>query len=112
MRAYDGQAFLLPVCREVVASIPQNDRLLDEVEAIMNSTGVVSGEFGFVHAYQGKKQDIVPWLDDSNSAVQAFARRYQRNLDRQIAAEQRRSEENLELRKRNWGNSEAAAGED
>lgn len=62
-----------------------------------------SGEFGFVHAYEAKKHEIEPWLEDPHLAVQAFARRYQRSLDRQIAAEQRRSEEALELRKRDWG---------
>ena len=106
MRAYHGQSFLQPVCREIVAILPENDRLLDEVEVILNSTGVVSGEFGFVHAYQAKKREIEPWLDDTSPAVQAFARRYQRRLDRQIAADQRRSEEAQELRKRNWGDPE------
>ncbi len=108
LRAYHGQSFLQPVCRAVVAHLPENDPLLNEVEIILDSTGVVSGEFGLVHAYQAKRQEIEPWLEDPNLAVQAFARRYQRSLYRQIAAEQRRSEEAQELRKRDWGDNEYA----
>jgi ppGpp synthetase/RelA/SpoT-type nucleotidyltranferase len=106
LRAYHGQAFLQPVCREVVMQLPEDDPLLGEVEIILDSTGVVSGEFGFVRAYQAKKREIEPWLDDASPAVQAFTRKYLRTLDRQIAAEQRRSEEAQELRKRSWGDAE------
>lgn len=111
MRAYHGESFLQPICREVVAQLPEDDGLLGEVEIILDSTGMVSGEFGFVEAYQRKKHEIEPWLADPNPAVQAFARRYQRTLDRQIAADQRRAEEGRELRKRHWGNPEDEADE-
>ncbi|SDR63983.1 hypothetical protein SAMN05519103_09258 [Rhizobiales bacterium GAS113] len=109
LRAYNGESFLLPTTRNVVAALPQDDPQLNEVEIILSSTGVVSGEFGFVEAYRRRRAEITPWLSDPNPAVQAFAARYQRTLDRRIAAEQRRSEEDLELRKRTHGDPDAKA---
>jgi hypothetical protein len=103
LRAYDGQSALRPICRELVMQLPHDDPLLVEVEVVLDATGMVSGEFGFVQAYQTKKREIEPWLEDPDPAVQAFARRYRRGLDRRIAAEQRRSEEAMELRKRSSG---------
>ena len=66
-------------------------------------SGLVSGEFGFVEAYRRKKSELALWLSDPRESVQSFARRHMLSLDRQIAAEQRRSEEELELRKRDYG---------
>jgi hypothetical protein len=68
----------------------------------LESTGVISGQFGFVEAYQRKKDEVSPWLKDPRPKVRAFAERYQRTLDRSIAAEQRRSETDYELRRREW----------
>jgi len=86
LRSYNGQEFLQPICKEIVAHLPEDDPPLSEVDVILSSTSVVTGEFGF---------------------VQAFAQRYIRSLDRQIAVEQRRSEESPELRKREYGDLDA-----
>jgi hypothetical protein len=40
------------------------------------------------------------WLTDPDAHVRVFAESYVRLLDRRIAAEQRRAEESLEMRKR------------
>ena len=103
LRTYEGQTFLHGVCKEIVKALPPDDPLLNEVEIILDSTGVVSGSFGFVTAYRRKKTEIEPWLDDANEKVRSFAERHLLSLDRQIAAEQRTSEERLEMRKRNYG---------
>jgi ppGpp synthetase/RelA/SpoT-type nucleotidyltranferase len=105
LQPYSGQSFLLPTIRNVVTALPLGHSQLRNVESILLSTGVVSGEFGFVEAYRQKRHEMTPWLSDPDPAVQAFAARYQRTLDRMIAAEQRRGEENLELRKRNFGDT-------
>jgi hypothetical protein len=70
------------------------------VQAVLQSTGVVSGEFGLVEAYKQKRESLVPWLSDEDEKVRAFAAQYIKSLDLQIAAEQRRSEEDIEMRKR------------
>jgi len=108
MRSYDGQAFLQPICKEIVAYLPEGDELLDEVEVILSSTGVVTGEFGFAEAYREKRRQISAWLEDPRTAVKTFAERYTRSLDRQIAMEQRRGEASLELRKREYGDLDAS----
>jgi hypothetical protein len=55
-----------------------------------------------VQAYQARKEELADWLADARPKVQAFAERYQRTLDRAIAAEQRRSESDHELRRMEW----------
>jgi hypothetical protein len=72
---------------------------VSDIERALEATGVVSGEFGFVSAYQEKRRAIEPWLEDKRRRVRKFAERYIRSLDRAIAAEQRRAETDLELRK-------------
>lgn len=106
LRTYQGQEFLHGVCKEIVDQLPADDKRLGEVEVILESTGVVTGQFGFVEAYQQKKDQVSHWLDDSRPKVRAFAGRYQRSLDRAIAAEQRRSEVDYELRRREWPDDE------
>jgi ppGpp synthetase/RelA/SpoT-type nucleotidyltranferase len=106
LQTYQGQPALHEVCKEVVDKLPENDSRLNEVEVILESTGVISGQFGFVEAYQRKKDEVSPWLSDARPKVRAFAERYQRTLDRSIAAEQRRSETDYELRRREWPEEE------
>jgi hypothetical protein len=100
MSSYHGEPFLNGTCKAVVQALPTGDPLLGSVEIILQSTGVVAGEFGFVEAYTRKKQEVADWLTDTDAHVRAFAESYVRLLDRRIAAEQRRSEENIEMRKR------------
>ena len=87
----------------MVCALDADDKRLGLVEIILDSTGVVSGEFGMRQAYQRKKEEVSSWLKDEREKVSSFAERYTRTLDRQIAAEQRRAEEGLEMRKREYG---------
>jgi ppGpp synthetase/RelA/SpoT-type nucleotidyltranferase len=100
MSSYHGEAFLNETCKAVVRALPAGDPLLNEVEAILQSTGIVSGEFGFVEVHIRKKQEMTPWLNDGDAHVKAFAESFMLFLDRRIAAEQRRGEESIEMRKR------------
>jgi hypothetical protein len=100
MSSYHGEAFLNETCKAVVRALPPEDPLLPDVGIILQSTGVVAGEFGFVETYTKKKQEMATWLTENNAHLRAFAETYVRLLDRRIAAEQRRSEESIEMRKR------------
>ena len=100
MSSYHGEAFLNETSIAAVRALPAGDPLLGEVEVILQSTGIVSGEFGFVEAYTNKKLEMNGWLKDADAHVREFAEHYMLFLDRRIAAEQRRSEESTELRKR------------
>jgi hypothetical protein len=102
MSSYRGEPFVEPLSKEIVRRLPADDRLRENVELVLQATGVVSGEFGLVEAYRGKRDALVPWLSDADEKVRSFAQEYIASLDRQIAAEQRRSEEELEMRKRRY----------
>ena len=102
LRTYEGEPFVHGLCKAIVDALPEGDGRFGEVEFILHSTGVVAGQFGFVQAYQRKKEEVSSWLTDDRPKVCAFAERYIRTLDRSIAAEQRRSEADHELRRREW----------
>lgn len=104
LRNYKGETFTHVICREIIIALPKDDLLRqNEVEIILESTGVVSGEFGWPDAFKRKKAEIEPWLDDENQTVVDFAKKYIGTLNQQIAAEHRRAEQGIELRKRNFG---------
>lgn len=86
--------------------MPKGSDLLIEISNIMKSTGVLRGEFGRVNALHQKKEAISHWLNDSNPKVKAFARKYIADLDKQIIYEQRRAEEDIELRKHQYGDDD------
>ncbi|MEH6725064.1 MAG: RelA/SpoT domain-containing protein [Hyphomicrobiales bacterium] len=104
LRAFNGQAALQPVCREIVAALNPDDELLNEIAVVLDATGVVSGQFGFVEAYQRKRVELEDWLSDPRDPVRAYAERHIRSLERAIAADQRRGMEEQELRKREYEN--------
>jgi len=106
LRSYEGGQFLHGICKELIDVIPEGDERIHEVEIILDSTGVVSGQFGMVQAYKNKKGQVQDWLSDTRPKVRDFAERYQRHLERAIAAEQRRSETDYELRRRDWPEEE------
>ena len=103
MQSYHGQTFLKEICKAIVRVLPADDTFLSEVQIILESTDVLSGEFGRVHALTAKKHEMADWLTDPDAKVQLFAKHYTLLLDRQIAAEQRRAEEDIEMRKRTYG---------
>lgn len=102
LSAYNGEPFVEPLCKEIIRHLPADDGLRNNVTLVLQATGVVSGEFGLVEAYKGKRDALAPWLSDADEKVRLFAQEYIASLDRQIAAEQRRSEEGLEMRKRRY----------
>jgi ppGpp synthetase/RelA/SpoT-type nucleotidyltranferase len=102
LRGYSGEEFLWPICKAVVQKLPQNDELLSEVKAVVFSTGVVSGEFGMADAYAAKQRQLAPWLEDEDANVRAFAKSTVGDLERAIASERRRAEEERQLRRRNY----------
>ncbi|HUZ31651.1 MAG TPA: hypothetical protein VMV19_06045 [Xanthobacteraceae bacterium] len=100
LSSYHGDVSLTTMCRAVIGRLSADDALLSDVEIVLQNIGTVSGEFGLVQAYQAQKQEMAGWLRDPDEKIRAFAEGYVRMLDRQIAGEQRRSEEGLEMRKR------------
>jgi ppGpp synthetase/RelA/SpoT-type nucleotidyltranferase len=102
LASYDGEPFVEEPCKEIVRKLPAGNDLWESIEIVLQSIGVVSGEFGLVEAYRQKREAISSWLSDRDESVRLFSQKFIGSLDRQIAAEQRRSEEYLELRKRSF----------
>lgn len=99
---YNGQAFTHDLTKRIVDALPPNDPILQHIGMALDSAGSLRGEFGLVEAYRAKREEMEPWLADSRERVREFAGRHIHHLDLQISAEQRRSEEALEFRKRSY----------
>jgi hypothetical protein len=100
---YEGEEFLYPFVKDLVALLEPDSTELNDIELALDQSGVVSGEFGFVELFQKRRSLVAEWLLDERERVKTFAEKYLRDLDRRIAAEQRRAEEDYEIRKRDWG---------
>jgi ppGpp synthetase/RelA/SpoT-type nucleotidyltranferase len=106
LRAYQGQQTTHEVGKELVARLPEDDERVKIAEICLQSTGVISGEFGFVETYRSRKAQIETWLTDARPKVRSFARRFVRRLEQSIAAEQRRAEQDKEMRRRQYEDPE------
>ncbi len=103
LRNYDGAPFIHRVCKEVIKALPSDSPFRTEVAIALESTGVVTGEFGMAEAYERKKNEVNGWLDDPDEKVQEFAKWYMANIERMAAAERKRAEEKITLRKHRYG---------
>jgi hypothetical protein len=103
LRNYEGQPFIHQVCKEIVRILPHDSPLRTEVAIALEATGVVAGPFGFAEAYERKKEEVQDWLSDPDEKVQDFAKWYIGGLEKMSAAERRRAEEEITLRKHIYG---------
>lgn len=103
LERFDGSAETRPLYKAIISKLPIEDPLWSSVRVGLEATGVVSGEFGMAEAYKERREAVTPWLQDADEKVRRFAKTHVAQLDRMIASEQRRAEEDLEARKRSWG---------
>ncbi len=103
LRAYQGQTFLHKTCMAIVENLDDGHELLRDIKIVLEDSGVVSGEFGFVQLYQNKIEEIKYWQQSQNPKVVEFSNSYIKGLERQIAAEQRRAEQGVAARKLEYG---------
>lgn len=103
LRAYNGEAFIQSVARELVKRIAPGGDLANEVEIALQSTGVVSGEYGMSEAYEKKRLEILDWLQDPDVRVRAFAVKYIADLESMRDGERARANESIALRKFEYG---------
>lgn len=99
---YQGQSALHETFKVIINLLPEGDQRLSAVESYLEQTGVVSGAFGFVDAYQRKIAEVEPWLSDPREKVRKFTEHYVRSLKRASAAEQRRAEQDHTLRRHDF----------
>ena len=103
LRNYHGEPFVYRLCKEIVKAVDSDNSLLNEVAVALETTGVVSGEFGMTEAYERKRQEVLDWASDPNDKVKAFAKRYIADLEQMRDAERKRAEESIALRKHSFG---------
>jgi len=104
LRAYKGEEFLHNICKELIKEYPTNDDYHKKIFIVLSQMGVVSGEYGFVKGFEKKKEEIQSWKKDKNKAIQLFVKKYEDYLGKRILYEKKQADEDLELRKRRFGN--------
>lgn len=98
LRAFEGEKFLHPLLRAIVGFLPAEDELLRIVDIVIDSSGVLVGEYGSVEAQEARKALVAEWETDDNDAVRAFAARFVKAADNQLAMERRRADRSVALR--------------
>lgn len=103
LRAYSGEVFIHPVARELIKRLPPGSPLVTEVKIALQSTGVVSGEYGMAEAYERKRLEVLDWLQDPDDRIRTFAVKYISELEILRDSERARAEESSALRRFNYG---------
>jgi ATP-dependent exoDNAse (exonuclease V) beta subunit len=99
---YRGEPATHAVIKQIIRVLPE-EPLLSGLYVCLGSTGVVGGDYGLVEARRQKKLAMEAWLNDADAKVRAFAKSYIRDLEQQIASEQRRADESRAMRKLDYG---------
>ncbi|MEH6410385.1 MAG: RelA/SpoT domain-containing protein [Hyphomonas sp.] len=103
LEGFEGRETLLPILRAILASDAATDDIEKTVSLVFQETGMMTGEFGAAETYQAKADSIRSWLDDASGRVRAFAEKEIRSLERRVAAENRRAQEEIALRRLDYG---------
>ncbi len=111
LQNYEGETSIYVVLKEIVSRFPDDGSKMSGVGIAIDNTGVVSGKFGFVEAWQSRKESLTEWLVDECPAVKAFAEKHIAELDSMVASEQRRSEAEWEMRKRDYEKDDELDGD-
>jgi ppGpp synthetase/RelA/SpoT-type nucleotidyltranferase len=102
LRAYEGQAFLHPLLQQIVAALPEDDELRSIVHIVIESSGVLVGEYGGVEAQEQRKGLVANWAADERKAVRDFAASFIRSAENQLAFERRRADQSVAMRNIDW----------
>ncbi len=103
LRAFGGGTPILETAKSIVKVVPEISPEWNELAAALETTGVVMGEYGMAEAFEHKRQDMLNWSADENPRVRAFAAWLVEGLDRLIARERQRADEDIELRRYRYG---------
>ena len=102
LRAYEGQSFLHPLLQTAVEFLAPDDELLSIAEIVIDSSGVLVGEYGSVEAREKRRALVADWLTDERDSVRNFASRYVKRADNTLAWERRRADTSVARRKIDW----------
>jgi ppGpp synthetase/RelA/SpoT-type nucleotidyltranferase len=99
LSGFEGKPCVYDLVRAIVAALETGNPLLVKAQQVLIPTGVVVGAYGFVELCTKRKALLQAWLDDPGEQVKVFASARIRELDQRIAAENRRAEATIALRK-------------
>ena len=89
------------LCKEAVKHSERQKQLQDEIEnLIVNRVRTYLGLSGAVTTFQNLKERIIPWLEDENHYVRAFAQRIIPKIESRIEYERERAAEDEIKRKK------------
>lgn len=103
LRNYQGELLIHRLCKEIVKSLPADSPLRNEVAIALETSGIVSGEFGMAEAYERKRVEVLEWLTDPDERVRDFAKSYIYDLEHMRDDERKRAEEDIALQKFRYG---------
>ena len=89
------------LCKEAVKHSERQKQLQDEIEnLIVNRVRTYLGLSGAVTTFQNLKERVIPWLEDENHYVRAFAQRIIPKIESRIEYERERAAEDEIKRKK------------
>ena len=106
MENYHGEDTTHEVLKRIIVKFPNDENIQTSVIISLESTGVVSGEFGFANALRDKLEIARKWQTDPRPEVRTFADAHIQSLQLRIVDEQRRAEERKALRELEYDQGE------
>ncbi len=98
LRAYGQAAMTSDVTKAFVRKYGKDETYKAELFAILSSTGVVTGEYGLMKAYERKKESIKKWKQDPT--LEQFADEFVRRMELSVLNEKKRVDEEIAMRKK------------
>ncbi len=102
---FEGEDFLWTLVEEVINAYKNTISYPDLKRSLfgyLSQTGVVSGEYGFVEAHTQKKTGIQPLKVTGNPDFLEFLNDYEIYLEKLIAGDQKRADDDIDRRKRDF----------
>ncbi|MFE4120082.1 hypothetical protein [Priestia sp. YIM B13486] len=102
IKEYEGSFKIHGVCKTIIKKHGGNGKLMQEIMSAVTRTGIVSGERGFIEAYERIKKEIRKWEKTNNQEIKKFAREFIRYIQPIITREVRRADRRTEMMKRRF----------
>lgn len=103
LEGFNGRSELLPLLCQILRSPAAQDNIERSIQWRIEEIGVTSGEFGLGQKYQGKAEMLKSWLQDDSVRVRRFAENLIDILKNSAASANRRSEQDVALRRLTYG---------
>ncbi|MBI5227165.1 RelA/SpoT domain-containing protein [Candidatus Micrarchaeota archaeon] len=104
---YEGGPDVLELVKVIIQNFNITSKLRSELFRLVSNTGVVSGEYGFVNAYQDKIGSINAWVSSTDKNISEFAKEYIEYLQNRIKFENLRVEQRVDLMKNQFERSKS-----